>query len=595
MKASRPTGPSTIRFAVDELPPNLLAAGLGLQVVMLIIASIALTPIVVLRAAGVDIERASWTIFAALLVSGLTTMLQARPLGRFGAGYVLFMGTSGAFIAVAISAVIDGGVPLLMTLVVVSSLFQFYFAGRLSTLRRIVTPTVGGTVIMLIAVSVFPIAFGLLNKVPESLRAVPFAAPITAATTFAVIIGIALFGTRPLRLWAPLIGILVGCAVAGWFGMIDLSHVRAQPWIGLPDSSWPGFDLSFDRRFWMLLPAFVIVTIVDLIETYGDGIAIQRVSHRRDRAVDFRSVQGAMYADGLGNVLSGLAGTMPTTTYATSIAVVEITGVAACRVALYGGAFLTLIAFSPKIASLLLAVPDPVAGGYIILLLILLFGQGIGLVTENGLTYENGLIVGVAFWLGTGFENQQIFQDQLPQWARTLLNSGVTSGGLIAVALMLLVAARDRSRNRLSVQPDVSSIRLAHDFIRRFATQIGWDRAAVGRLELVTEEALLYLMSHQDAAAMQKKTIHLSMRYEGEVVELEIIAGPQEANMQDLVRSLKTGGEPAEDELSLRLLRELALDLRHQQFHDIDCLLLRVDSRPLHSADEEPATVPASR
>ena len=590
MKASRPAGSSTIRFAVDEVPPHLLAAGLGLQVVMLIIASIALTPIVVLRAAGVDIERASWAIFAALLVSGLTTMLQARPLGRFGAGYVLFMGTSGAFIAVGISAVVDGGLPLLMTLVIVSSLFQWYFANRLSTLRRIVTPTVGGTVIMLIAVSVFPIAFELLNKVPESVHAGPSAAPITAATTFAVIIGIALFGTRTLRLWAPLIGILVGCAVAASFGMIDVSHIRAQPWIGLPDASWPGLDLSFDSRFWVLLPAFVIVTMVDLIETYGDATAVQRVSHRRDRAVDFRSVQGAMYADVLGNLFSGLAGTLPATTYATSIAVVEITGVAACRVALYGGAFLTLIAFSPKVVSLLLAVPDPVAGGYIILLLIMLFGQGIRLVAEHGLTYENGLVVGVAFWLGAGFQNQQIFQDQLPQWARTLLNNGMTSGGLIAVTLMLLVAARDRSKNRLSVPPEVSSIRLAHDFIQRFAAQLGWDRAAVGRLELVTEEALLYLMS-KDTAATSQKTIHLSVRYEGEVVELEIIAGPQKTNMEDLVRSLKTGGEPVEDDLSLHLLRELALDLRHQQFHDIDCLLLKVDSRPLHPADDVPATV----
>jgi NCS2 family nucleobase:cation symporter-2/xanthine permease XanP len=298
-----------------------------------------------------------------------------------------------------------------------------------------------------------------------------------------------------------------------------------------------------------------------------------------------------MYADVLGNLFSGLAGTLPATTYATSIAVVEITGVAACRVALYGGAFLALIAFSPKIVSLLLAVPDPVAGGYIILVLIMLFGQGIRLVAEHGLTYENGLVVGIAFWLGVGFQNQQIFQEQLPQWARTLLNNGMTSGGLIAVALMLLLAARDRSKDRLSLQPDVGSIRLAHDFVRRFATQIGWDQAAVGRLELVTEEALLYLMSSQDAAETAKKkqkTIHLSARYEGEVVELEIIAGPQEANMEDLVRSLKKGGEPVEDDLSLRLLRELALDLRHQQFHDIDCLLLRVDSRPLHPADEDP-------
>src|SRR5215207_6523594 len=152
MKASHPAGSSNLRFAVDEPPPHLLAAGLGVQVVVLIIAGIVLTPIVVLRAAGADTLSTSWAIFAALLVSGLNTMLQAHPLGRFGAGYVLFMGTSGAFIAVGITAVSDGGLPLLMILVVVSSLFQFYFAGRLSTLRRIVTPTVGGTVIMLIAV-----------------------------------------------------------------------------------------------------------------------------------------------------------------------------------------------------------------------------------------------------------------------------------------------------------------------------------------------------------------------------------------------------------------------------------------------------------
>src|SRR5262249_50088284 len=110
----------------------------------------------------------------------------------------------------------------------------------------------------------------------------------------------------------------------------------------------------------------------------------------------------------------------------------------------------------------------------------------------------------------------------------------------------------------------------------------------------VTEEALLYLMSHQDAAATPKKTIHLSVRYEGEVVELEIIAGPQEANMEDLVRSLKIGGEPVEDDLSLRLLRALALDLRPQQFHAIDCVPPTGDPRPLHSADEGPAPPPAS-
>ena len=38
-----------IRYAVDEQPPQLLAAGLGIQVVVLIVAGIVLGPIIVLR------------------------------------------------------------------------------------------------------------------------------------------------------------------------------------------------------------------------------------------------------------------------------------------------------------------------------------------------------------------------------------------------------------------------------------------------------------------------------------------------------------------------------------------------------------------
>lgn len=129
-----------LRYAIDEQPPGLLAAGLGLQVVVLIIAGIVLTPAVVMRAAGQPDDLTQWTIFAGLLVCGVTTALQARALWRFGAGYVLFMGTSGAFIAISIDAVKAGGVPLLATLVVASSLFQFLFSHHLGRLRKIISP-----------------------------------------------------------------------------------------------------------------------------------------------------------------------------------------------------------------------------------------------------------------------------------------------------------------------------------------------------------------------------------------------------------------------------------------------------------------------
>ena len=356
-------------------------------------------------------------MFAAVAVSGATTVLQAVRFGRIGAGYVLLMGTAGAFIAVCVAALAKGGPAMLATLVVISSLFQFALAARLSLLRRVLTPTVAGTVIMLIAVTVMPIVFDMPTQVREG--AAPLSAPVSALATVLVITGLALKATGPLRLWAPVVGVIAGSVVAGLFGLYDVASVGQAAWIGIPNTAWPGFDLSFGPVFWALLPAFVFVTLVGAIETIGDGVAIQRVSWRRPRAVDFRAVQGAVAADGAGNLLSGLAGTVPNTTYSTSIAVTELTGVAARGVGVAIGviflalaflalaflalaflalAFLALaflaLAFLPKALAAVLAIPPPVAAAYITVLLAMLFVTGMKMVIQDGIDYRKGLVVG---------------------------------------------------------------------------------------------------------------------------------------------------------------------------------------------------------
>ena len=142
--------------------------------------------------------------------------------------------------------------------------------------------------------------------------------------------------------------------------------MTAAPWVGFPVSSWPGFDLTPGTDFWALLLPFVVVTIVGAVETIGDGIAIQQVSRRTPRATDFRVVQGAINADGVGNLLSGIAGTLPNTTYSSSVALAEVTGVAARRVGVVIGGVFVAVAFFPKISALLIAIPGPVAAGYLI-------------------------------------------------------------------------------------------------------------------------------------------------------------------------------------------------------------------------------------
>ena len=271
---------------------------------MVLLAPVVLTVVIVARIAGQTEGYMSWAVFAALLVSGVTTILQAIRVGRIGAGYVLIMGTSGAFIAVCVAALVKGGPSTMASLIVISSLFQFLLASRLSLLRRIFTPTVAGTVIMLIAVTVMPLVFNALEDVPESTSLA--AAPVVAFATLFTIAALILRAPPSWRLWSPVIGIVVGCFAAALFGIYDLRQMLEAPWIGVPIGGWPGLDLTPGEEFWALLPAFVVVTLVGAIETIGDGVAIQRVSRRRRRATDFRVVQGALNADGLGN-LSSLA------------------------------------------------------------------------------------------------------------------------------------------------------------------------------------------------------------------------------------------------------------------------------------------------
>ena len=575
MQTGQSASRTGVRYEPNEKPPRALTVGLGLQFTILCIAGVVLTPAIVVRAAGGSETYLSWAVFTAVAVSGATTVLQAVRLGRIGAGYVLLMGTSGAFIAVCVGALAQGGPAMLATLVVISSLFQFALAARLSLLRRVLTPTVAGTVIMLIAVTVMPIVFDMLTQVPEG--AAPLAAPVSALVTVLVIAGLALKATGPLRLWAPVIGVVAGSLVAGAFGLYDAAAVGRAAWVGIPNTAWPGFDLSFGPVFWALLPAFVFVTLVGAIETIGDGVAIQRVSWRRPRAVDFRAVQGAVAADGAGNLLSGLAGTVPNTTYSTSIAVTELTGVGARGVGVAIGVIFVALAFLPKALGAVLAIPPPVASAYITVLLAMLFVTGMKMVIQDGIDYRKGLVVGVSFWAGVGFQGGVIFPEYFAEFAGGLLQNGMTAGGLVAILMTLFMELTAPRRRRLEVGADLANLPKINEFLAAFARRNGWDAAMAQRLEAAGEETLASLVDHEDPAA--RRRLLLVARKEDGGAMLEFIASTGQDNLQDRLALVDAHSAevPDEREISLRLLRHLASSVRHEQYHDTEIVTVRVD------------------
>ena len=577
--------PTSVRYEADERPPLPLSVGLGVQLMVLIVAGIVLTPAIVIRAAGGSETYLAWAVFAAVAISGTTTVLQAVRFGRIGAGYVLAMGTSGAFIAICVTALVEGGPALLATLVVISALFQFTFSARLSLFRRVLTPTVAGTVIMLIAVTVMPIIFGMLTEVPEG--APPLGAPISAVATLITVCAIALKARGALRLWAPVIGVAVGSVVAAYFGLYDTVRVTEASWIGFPTVGWPGFDLEFGAAFWSLLPAFIFVTLVGAIETIGDSVAIQRVSWKQRKAVDFRAVQGAVAADGMGNLLSGLAGTVPNTTYSTSVSVTELTGVGARVVGVVLGIVMVAFAFFPKALAVVLAIPGPVAAAYVTVLLAMLFVVGMKIIVQDGVDYRKGLIVGVSFWLGVGFQNGVIFPEFVADFAGGLLQNGMTAGGLAAILLTLFVELTAPRRRRIELEFELSALPNIREFLAECASRYGWDEAMTHRLDAASEETLLTLL--QDGEGDQEpRRLQLTVHKEDGGATLEFIAAPGEANLEDRIALLnerldETSGER---EISLRLLRHLASSVRHQQYHDTDIVTISVDVPKAEPATE---------
>ena len=362
-----------------------VALTVGLQGVM-----VALTPTVMIvaitaLAAGQDEGYLTWSVFATLIIVGAVTALQASSIGRLGAGHVIITVVTPNFIAISVLALAAGGPAMLASLIVLSSLFFLAMAAWLPLLRRIITPTVSGTVLMLIATMVLPIALDRFDEVPEGASGI--AGPSVAAVT---LFAVTLLALRAPRRWRPLsllIGVAAGCVAAALFGVYDLGPLLTAPWFGIPGSEFPGLDLTPTVEFWALLPMFLIVTLVQAIKGIGDSAVIQKVSWRKPRATDFRRVQGAIYSNGVGIMLAGLAGTPPTTSYSSlTTSLVNLTGVAARRVGYAIGIIFLGLALFPKVAGALLTIPSPVMGAFLLVALAMLFVEGIQTVSRLALT-----------------------------------------------------------------------------------------------------------------------------------------------------------------------------------------------------------------
>ena len=573
-----------IRYEPDEKSPLLSSFVAGIQGLILVLPTTISIVVINVLAAGQGEEHLPWAMFSALIIVGIVTALQASRIGQLGSGHMVVTGVTPNYIALSVLALDEGGPAMLASLMVVSALFFFAIATWLPQLRRVITPTVSGTVLMLIAVMVLPICLDRFKEVPEG--APVFAGPCVAVVTLIISTALVLRAPRRWRPWSMLIGFTSGCVAAALLGVYDLERLYSAPWIGIPQVGFQGLDLTPSAGFWALLPMFLIVTLVQAIKGIGDNVVIQRVSWRRPRATNFRLLQGSIYANGLGIMLSGLAGTPPASSYAPSTtAVVNMTGVAARNVGYAIAVILLGLALLPKLTGALLTIPSPVMGAFLLIALGLFFVEGFQTIVRDGLDLQKSLVVGLSFAIGAGLQQQNILEDVLGHPWGALLGNGITVGAVTAIALNVFLNLTGARPKRLETQLDFSDLPRIDAFMQEVAADMGWSDAATQRLRSVGEETLSSLLQPgnkypADMGTDKTPRLIIVARPEGGAVEMEFVSALEgEENLEDRLAYLNDEDESVDErEMSFRLLRHYAASVRHQKYHGMDIVTVRAEA-----------------
>ncbi len=542
-----------------------------------------MTPVIVAEASDLGEGYVIWMVFASLIVVGISTLIQTRRVGSVGAGITLPMFTAAFAIPFCISAVVEGGPATLTSLVVVSAIVQLAVSRWLFFFRRIVTPIVGGTVMMILSITLASVVFKLLD---DTTADDPVGGTLTAFVALVIVAALALRGSALLRLWGPPIGIVGGCIAAAFLGIYDVTRVVEAPWIGLPQE-WPGLNFEFGVAFWSLLPSYIFLGIIIAIQTNGAAIAAQNASFRGGHTIDFRSVQGAIAGSGVSNALAGVAGAVPNAINPAGAAFIQTTGVASRHIGYAVGTIFLLLAFVPKASGLLSTIPGPVMTGYLVLVTGTLFAEGARTVIQSEPNPQKLIVAGMCFWIGAAFQFKLFDVPDLNPILNGLMKSGITTGGFAVIAMVLYLEFTNPRRMRFRSKLDIDSLADLNDFMTRFANSRRWGDAMRDRLMAVGEETLLTLapmdfnldLDDDSEPDETERRLVLIASSEGDVAELEFIGGAGDENIEDRVRQLQEHADEdvVEQELSLQLLHNYASSVRHQQYHGTDIITVKVE------------------
>ena len=161
-------------------------------------------------------------------------------------------------------------------------------------------------------------------------------------------------------------------------GLVDFSQVVSAPLFALPNFSAPKFNAE---AIMILLPVILVITS----EHIGHQVVTGKIVGR-DLLKD-PGLHRSLLGDNLSTMISGLIGSVPTTTYGENIGVMAVTRVYSVRV-IAGAAVLSIIcSFIGKLSMLISSIPGPVIGGISFLLYGMIGTSGLRILVDSQVDY----------------------------------------------------------------------------------------------------------------------------------------------------------------------------------------------------------------
>tara|TARA_B100000886_G_scaffold325735_1_gene271559 strand:- start:189 stop:1478 length:1290 start_codon:yes stop_codon:yes gene_type:complete len=402
------------------------------QVIAMFIGCI--TPaLIFISAVEMDAATQNYLISMSLLTAGLGTFLQARRFGWIGSGLLSVNGTSFAYLDLLLRAGSEGGLALACGMALAAVPVQFALAFFLPSLRRIFPPLVAGIVVLLIGLTLIPVAGYYITSGADNGR-MWSQNLLLAGSVAAVLILTQILGKPLLRVAGPLLAIGLGYLLAASMGLLSWPESTSKALLILPQPLYAG--LAFE---WDLLLPFGIIYLVSSIEAIGDLTATASLSGLKTTGNDFwKRLRGGIFSDAITTTIATVISVFPTATFSQNNGVIQLTGIGARQVGYYIAAILVVAGLIPQTGIFFTMMPKPVLGGATLVLFGLIAGAGFRLINQTKLGNKEVLIIAISLGMAFGIPTQETFVDSLPNVLAGILASSVATGGLTAVLLCLM-------------------------------------------------------------------------------------------------------------------------------------------------------------